>query len=418
MGSALELSLLAINLTQRCNLACEHCYLDAATLRDGQAGEMSTGEVCQILQDVAAMDNGTMVVLTGGEPLARRDLEDIVGFGADRDLAMVLGTNGTLLTRHRVKSLKEAGLMGVGISVDSLDPEFHDRFRGQTGSWQKTMDGIDNCRAEGLSFQLHFSITDGNAHELQDMIEFARLFEARVLNIFFLVCTGRGESFSDISPLRYEQTLCEIVKAQAKYDDLIIRPRCAPHFKRVAFQQNPQSALNRLSGREGDGCIAGLHYARICDDGKVTACPYIETETGNVRQKPFSSIWQESIEFKRLREPELKGRCGHCEYRQLCGGCRARPLAAGHELMDEDEFCSYVPRTDNIIEPLQEFTGDISWTDEAHIRLQKIPRFIRKMVKKRAETFVVEQGETRVTSEHLATLSAKRFGGKPPHRPS
>lgn len=418
MYSAPELSLLAINLTRRCNLACEHCYLDATTLRDGHADEMSTEEVFGILKDVATMDNGTMVVLTGGEPLARRDLEDVVRFGADQDLAIVLGTNGTLLTKRRVSSLLEAGLMGAGISVDSLDPEFHDRFRGQAGSWQKTMNGIENCRVAGLSFQLHFSITDGNVHELQDMIEFARLAEARVLNIFFLVCTGRGESYSDISPLRYEQTLQEIVKAQAKYDDLIIRPRCAPHFKRVAHQLNPQSLMNRLSGREGDGCIAGIHYARICDDGKVTACPYMETVTGNIREQSLSSIWQDSAEFKQLREPDLKGRCGRCEYRQLCGGCRARPLAAGRSLMDADEFCSYVPRTDALIEPLQGVAGDIGWTDEAYTRLQRIPRFIRKMVKKRAEVFVAGQGETQVTSEHLATLSAKRFGGKPPYRRS
>ena len=412
-----DLSLLAINLTQRCNLACKHCYLDATTLRDGHSDELSATELYALLDDVAAMDNGTMVVLTGGEPLARRDLEDIVRYGANKDLAMVVGTNGTLLTKRRVKRLLEAGLMGAGISVDSLDPVFHDSFRGQQGSWQKTMDGIENCRAAGLSFQLHFSITDGNVHELQDVIEFARLCGARVLNIFFLVCTGRGESFSDISPLRYEQTLQEIVKAQAKYEDLIIRPRCAPHFKRVAHQQNPKSPLNRLSGREGDGCIAGIHYARVCDDGKVTACPYIESSVANIRDQSFSSIWQDSGVFMQLREPELKGRCGRCEYRQLCGGCRARPLAAGKDLMDADEFCSYVPRGETLIQPLQENPQDISWTEEAQARLQKIPRFIRKMVKKRAETYVADQGESQVTSEHLATLSARRFGGKPPFRP-
>jgi len=412
-----ELSLLAINLTQRCNLACEHCYLDATTLRDGHSNELSTEELYHLLNDISAMDNGTMVVLTGGEPLARRDLEDIVRHGADKDLAMVLGTNGTLLTKRRVKSLMQAGLMGAGISVDSLDPAFHDSFRGQQGCWQKTMDGIENCRAAGLSFQLHFSITDGNVHELQDMIEFAHLCGARVLNIFFLICTGRGESFSDISPLRYEQILQEIVKAQEKYEDLIIRPRCAPHFKRVAHQQNPQSQLNLLSGREGDGCIAGIHYARVCDDGKVTACPYIESSSGSIREQTFSSIWQDASAFQQLREPELTGRCGRCEYRQLCGGCRARPLAAGKGLMDADDFCSYVPRTNELIKPLLNSPQNIAWTEEAQTRLQRIPRFIRKMVKKRAETYVAGQGESQVTAEHLTALSAKRFGGKPPFRP-
>jgi len=412
-----ELSLLAINLTQRCNLACAHCYLDATTLRDGSDDEMSTSEVCTLLDDIAAMDNGTMVVLTGGEPLARRDIEDIVRHGAGKQLAMVLGTNGALLTRQRVKTLKAAGLMGAGISVDSLDPAFHDQFRGQSGSWQKTMNGIENCREAGLSFQLHFSITDGNAHELNDMIEFARLSEARVMNIFFLVCTGRGESFSDISPLKYEQSLREIVRAQSRYTDLIIRARCAPHYKRVAHQLVPESPLNQISGRDGDGCIAGIHYARVTHDGIVTACPYIETPVGQLKQQKFSEIWKQANDFKSLREPQLSGRCGRCEYRKLCGGCRARPVALGGELMEEDNFCTYVPGNASVIEPLQMRQGEISWSAEAEQRLQRIPRFIRKMVKKRAEAYVTEQGETEVTGEHLATLSARRFGGKPPARP-
>lgn len=412
-----ELSLLAINLTQRCNLACEHCYLDATTLRDGSEDELSTGEVCKLLDTIAAMDNGTMVVLTGGEPLARRDIEQIVKHGTDKQLAMVLGTNGALLTRERTRALKEAGLMGAGISVDSLDPAFHDQFRGQTGSWQKTMNGIENCREAGLSFQLHFSITDGNAHELNDMIEFARLSNARVLNVFFLICTGRGESFSDISPLRYEKSLQEIIQAQNQHEDLIIRARCAPHFKRVAHQLAPESPLNQISGREGDGCIAGIHYARITHDGKVTACPYIDTAVGHIRQQNFKQIWSNADDFKSLREPQLNGRCGRCEYQQLCGGCRARPVAAGRELMDEDSFCSYVPGSAPVIVPLPSLSHTVRWSDEAEQRLSRIPRFIRNMVKKRAEAYVAELGEVIVTTEHLSTLSARRFGGKPPEKP-
>ncbi len=413
-----DLSLLAINLTQRCNLACEHCYLDATTLQNGNDNELGTKEVCSLLDDIAAMDNGTMVVLTGGEPLIRRDLEIIIKHGSGNNLAMVLGTNGALLTKQRINTLQKAGLMGAGISVDSLNPEFHDNFRGQQGSWKKTMNGIENCRQANLSFQIHFSIMDNNAHELTEMIEFARLVEARVLNIFFLVCTGRGESFSDISPLRYEQTLKEIIKAQESYTDLIIRPRCAPHYKRIAFQQNPHSKMNQIAGREGDGCIAGIHYARVNYNGTVTPCPYIETSSGNIREQKFNEIWADAVDFKKLREATLLDRCGRCEYQQLCGGCRARPVAEGNNLMASDNFCAYVPGGGAIIQPLQTLEASISWSKEADTRLQRIPVFIRKMVKKRAETYVAEQGETEVTTEHLATLSARRFGGKPPQRPS
>jgi len=407
-----ELSLLAINLTQRCNMRCSHCYLDAGQLCDGGDNELSVSEVQDILDQVASRDWGTMVVLTGGEPLLRHDLEDMIAHGAERGLAMVVGTNGMALTAKRVKSLKQAGLLGVGISLDSLDETYHDNFRGLAGSWKRTMAGIEMCRSHDLSFQLHFSITEANADQLPAMIDFARASGARVLNAFFLVCTGRGESMSDISPLRYERVLSQIVSAQEKYTDLIIRARCAPHYKRIAHQKNPESGLNRMSGQEGDGCIAGTRYCRITPQGGVTACPYIPDEEGNIRQRNFLDIWDKAPNFVRLRAPELKGKCGQCEYSQLCGGCRARPVAFGKDLMDEDTLCVYVPKNGAVILPLSDDEHlHIRWNSEAEQRLSHIPSFVRKMVKKRAEAYVAEIGQTMVTSEHLAALSARRFGG-------
>lgn len=413
-----DLNLLAINLTRRCNLACAHCYLDADTLRDGSPDELRTEEVQDVLDQVAARDSGTMVVLTGGEPLARRDLEAIIAHGAGRDLAMVVGTNGTMLTRRRVRSLREAGALGVGISVDSLDPAHHDGFRGLPGAWEKTMAGIENCRADGLDFQIHFSIGDANAHELSAMIAFSRAAGARVLNIFFLVCTGRGEAMSDISPQRYEEVLREIVQSQARHTDLIIRARCAPHFKRVAFQCNPDSQLNRISGRDGDGCIAGIHYCRITPEGGVTACPYIEAEQGSIRERGFLDIWDHGADFQRLRAPKLGGKCGLCEYRELCGGCRARPVALGDDLLDADPICAYTPGTGPTVVPLSSLDNrHVRWSAEADQRLARIPAFVRKLVKKRAEAYVAELGEAIVTPAHLSTLSARRFGGGGPARP-
>jgi AdoMet-dependent heme synthase len=413
-----ELSLVAINLTRRCNLACEHCYLDADTLRDGSKDELTTEEVCRLLDEVVNCGDGTMVVLTGGEPLARRDVEKIASYGSQRDLAMVVGTNGTLLTEQRVKSLQQAGVLGAGISLDSLVPEFHDSFRGKTGSWSKTMNGIENCRKLGLDFQIHFSVTEGNAHELDAMIDFCRSSGARVLNIFFLVCTGRGEAVTDISPSHYEQILNEIIDAQQRYADLIIRARCAPHFKRVAWQRDPDSALNRISGKEADGCIAATHYCRITPEGGVTACPYISSEAGNIRQQGFSEIWKSAAEFELLRNPVLSGSCGACEFRQLCGGCRARPAANGQGLMDEDPICMYVPGSGDVIQPVQEGDyNDIDWSLEAQQRLSRIPSFLRRMVKKRAEAYVFELGEKIVRPEHLSVLAAKRFGNSRPRKP-
>ncbi|MCW8884471.1 MAG: radical SAM protein [Motiliproteus sp.] len=413
-----DLYLLAINLTKRCNLACAHCYLDADTLKNGAKEELSAKEVCQVLDQVADRDQQTMVVLTGGEPLLRPDLEEIVHHGAQRGLAMVTGTNGTLLTDRRVKSLKEAGLLGAGISVDSLEPEFHDQFRGVSGCWSRTMAGIKNCRNNDLSFQIHFSINDNNAHQLPEVIEFSRRQGARVLNVFFLICTGRGESQSDISPYQYERVLEQLVQAQAEYPDLIIRPRCAPHYKRIAYQQAPDAQINRISGNEGDGCIAATHYCRISPSGGVTACPFIEEEVGNIRDQSLIKIWDSAPAFEALRQPDLKGDCGACEYQKLCGGCRARPYALGGSLMDSDPWCAYRPQGGEVIQPLQVLDSNLRWSEDAERRLNLIPGFIRKMVRKRTEAYVQDLGENLITCDHLNQLAAKRFGkGKMPSRP-
>ena len=411
------LFLLAINLTERCNLGCAHCYMDAQTLAQGAADELSSLEVRELLDNIAARSTETMVVLTGGEPLLRADLEELITHGRALGLSMVVGSNGLGLTDRRAASLKAAGAMGVGISVDSLDPAKHDAFRGISGAWAKTMNGIEACRRQDLPFQIHFSVTESNAEEVPAMIDFACTCGARVLNVFFLVCTGRGQSMSDISAATYERVLEQLVLAQERSEDLLIRARCAPHFKRLAYQRNPASPLTRATGYEGGGCLAGIHYCRITPQGGVTACPYIPYAEGSIRERPFWDIWEGAQGFQQLRQPELNGLCGQCEYRLLCGGCRARPLAQGGSLMDSDPWCAYRPQGGPVIEPLAQQTSELRWTDEAKQRLSRVPSFLRKMVAARAEAYAAELGLTEVTAEHLATLAARRFGASGPPRP-
>ncbi len=414
MSNHNDLFLLAVNLTRRCNLACAHCYLDAETLKNGSTDELKTDEVKVLLDQVASRGTDTMVVLTGGEPLLRRDLEEMVAHGSGLGLSIVIGTNGVLLSDNRVKSLQAAGAMGLGISLDSLDPTSHDQFRGCSGGWEKTLSGMESCRRYGLPFQVHFSVTEENADEIRSMIDFATNVGAHVLNIFFLICTGRGESMSDITPERYERVLEELVDAQAG-TDLIVRARCAPHFKRVASMRDPASRLTRADGYDGGGCLAGIHYCRITPEGKITACPFVPDEEGDLRQTPFWEIWDNSPAFSQLRNPQLDGKCGACEYRLLCGGCRARPRALGGTLMDTDPWCIYEPGGAELIQPLgEESSVGIIWSEQAEQRLSRVPGFLRKMVKKRAEDFVRESGESTVLVTHMETLAARRFGDTGP----
>jgi len=402
--------LVALNLTRRCNLRCEHCYLDAGTRFDGGDEEISTDEVKKLIDQIADLSEECMVVMTGGEPLLRPDIETLVAYAADRQLMVVLGTNGVLLNHERVARLKSVGLAGAGISVDSLDPAFHDEFRRCPGAWEKTMASLDACRNAGLAFQIHFSVTDDNAHEFEAMVDFAKSAGALALNVFFLVCTGRGEKVTNISRDTYEDVLRRVTVASHDENELMIRAKCAPHFKRMALELDPNWPITLAQGYEAGGCLAGTRYCRVTPEGAVTACPYMEAEVGSVRETDFADIWQNAEQFKALRQPKLEGRCGDCEYTKMCGGCRARPFARDGNLMGEDFLCGYQPGQGAVIEPLGDSGQTLVWSREAETRLNRVPPFVRRMVRRGVEDFVREQGRSSVEPGDMAEVARRRFG--------
>jgi len=404
--------LVALNLTRRCNLRCAHCYLDAGTLERGTADELSTEEVEALLDDIARLGDETMVVFTGGEPTLRHDLARLIGYASGLGLMPVLGTNGTLLADDRLVTLKKAGLQGAGISLDSLDPAFHDDFRGAPGCWEKAMNAIDACKRNKVRFQIHFSVTDDNADELDDMISFARSAKAFVLNVFFLVCTGRGEKVTNISAETYDRVLRRVTEAARNETGLIVRAKCAPHFKRMAMELDPAWPVTAAHGYEAGGCLAGTRYCRVTPEGDVTACPYMEEPVGNLRHDQFVDLWQDAPQFKALRSPVLEGRCGACEYSKLCGGCRARPLARDGNLMGEDFLCAYVPRGGATIETLPISQNGLRWTPEAETVLDRIPAFVRQFVRRRAEDHVRAQGGVIVTADVMGEMARARFKGR------
>ncbi|MBC8258801.1 MAG: radical SAM protein [SAR324 cluster bacterium] len=380
--------LVALNLTQRCNLKCAHCYLDAGGKTDSAKDELSTSELKALFSEISERAEGTLIVLTGGEPLLRPDIVELTAAGNALGLRMVLGTNGMLLTSKVAQELKGAGLQGVGISLDNLHPEGHDRFRGVSGAWEKTLTAIRACRACGLHVQLHTTVTHQNANQIEAFVEFAKKEGASILNFFFLVCTGRGQWMNDISPEQYEDVLERIAELQRETKSLMIQARCAPHFKRILYQHDSQSAFTRAQGYDGGGCPAATHYCRIDPQGNVTPCPYMENVAGNIRQSGFWNIWNESSLFQRFRSPSLNGRCGSCEFRNLCGGCRARAQERFEDIMAEDPTCTWQPKTNLPVAidlPSGKLDGSVEWSAEAEKRLKRIPIFLRGMIRKRLE---------------------------------
>ena len=407
--------LVALNLTQRCNLGCAHCYLDAKVMKRGAADELSTAEVRRVLDGIAEVGPEAMVVLTGGEPLLRPDLDDIAAHAAGLGLMVVVGSNGLLLTPKRVDRLQRAGVAGIGLSIDSLDSAHHDAFRGRRGAWLKTMAAIDACRDAGLPFQIHFSVTDETADEIHAMVAFARDAGALVLNVFFMVCTGRGEKYSGISPEKYEAVLACVARAAREETRLMVRAKCAPHFKRIAHATDPDWQITAAQGYDAGGCIAGTRYARVTPNGTVTPCPFMATSAGSVREAGFAAIWRDAPVLNALRRPKLEGRCGACEYSVLCGGCRARPLARDGNMMGEDFLCSYQPQGGAVVQPLRSESGALCWSPEAEAQLARVPGFVRRMVRRRAEAHVRGDGRTEVTAADLHELRRNRFGdGGPP----
>ena len=409
--------LVALNLTERCNLRCAHCYLDAGTRRRGGPAELATAEVTRILDSIATLGDETMVVLTGGEPLLRPDIFAIARHAASLGLTVVMGTNGTLLDDARVAALVKAGVSAVGISLDSLDPGYHDRFRGRAGAWGKTMAGIDACRRGGLMVQLHFTVTDDNAGELDGMIAFAGSVGAVLLNVFFVVCTGRGQSLTNVSPEVHERVLIRVAEAARDETRVMVRARCAPHFKRLALAITPPLAVTLADGYEAGGCLAGTRYCRVTPSGELTPCPYMAASAGSLRETDFATLWREAPLFGTLRAPHLEGRCGDCEYARLCGGCRARPLARSGNLMGEDFLCTYQPQGGGTVEAISETGASLAWSAEAEARLRRVPAAVRRFVRRRAEGHVRALGERRVTAEHLDALARHRFGDRLPMRP-
>ncbi|MBU4533102.1 MAG: putative heme d1 biosynthesis radical SAM protein NirJ2 [Eubacteriales bacterium] len=323
--------LVSWNTTNACNLACAHCYRDAgARAKD----ELDTREGKALIDEIAKAGFKIMI-FSGGEPLMRPDIYELIAYASEKGLRPVLGSNGTLITPEVGRKLVEAGARAIGISIDSVDPEAHDRFRAMPGSWQAAVDGMKNCQAVGLPFQIHTTVMDWNYEETEALTDLAVGLGAMAHHVFFLVPTGRGKDIENttLREVEYEKLLRRILNKQ-KQVAIELKPTCAPQFMRVADQVGVETRFKR-------GCLAGLSYCLINPVGEVQPCAYMQAKIGNVRETPFSELWRNAEVFKRLRTRAYSGRCGSCDYGDRCGGCRARAEYYHGDYMAEEPWCLY-----------------------------------------------------------------------------
>ena len=327
------LRVVAWELTGACNLRCTHCRASAGMVSDD---ELTTAEALSFIDSLA--HHRPLLIMTGGEPLMRADLFELVAHARERGLRCVLSTNGTLLTPELAARIRESGIRRVSISVDGAAPATHDHVRGG-GNFKRSLRGAQYILDAGLELQINTTLTQENIHERCAMLELALGLGAKAFHVFMLVPTGRAKKESEVSPSQYERTLHWLYEAIKQHPEIEIRPTCAPHYFRVVHEMEGSIPQGRA------GCLGGVSFCFVSRAGDVYPCGYLPLKAGSIRKSNIGDIWEGSPVFSSLREPDaLHGKCGQCEYRVVCGGCRARAYALTEDVLAPEPFCTHTPK--------------------------------------------------------------------------
>lgn len=342
-----ELRLVAWETTRNCNLACVHCR---ASADKGPFKEELDIQCAFDLMDQIAEIGKPIIILTGGEPLLREDIFDIAKYGTNKGFRMVMAPNGTLITENKAKQMSDAGIKRISVSLDGANKESHDVFRGVNGAFEGAVKGIEIAKKQGLEFQINTTVTRANFNGIKAIHELAVKLGAVAHHIFLLVPTGRGKYIIDqeISAKDYESTLnwfCELRETTP----LQLKATCAPHYYRILRQRAKEQGKTVTFKTHGldavtRGCLGGTGFCFISHRGIVQPCGFLDINCGDVRKMSFKDIWNNSDVFNTLRDfDNLKGKCKTCEYKKVCGGCRARAYELTGDYMAEEPLCSYQP---------------------------------------------------------------------------
>ena len=383
-------------VTKGCNLRCIHCRATATEL--SSPTDLPTTKALEIIDQIAAVSS-PILVLSGGEPLYRSDIFQLARYGRDRGLRVALATNGTLVTREIARMISDSGVKRVSISLDGADAATHDSFRGIPGAFEAALYGFRNLKEVGMSVQINTTIARHNGHQLPQVLELAKSVGADALHTFLLVPVGCGVDIADeqmVPPEEYERMLNWFYDRSLE-GGIELKATCAPHYfrvvrqRRVADRRAAESAASEAAshpgaigptdmlmpggtgislkpqspppghhtghpgGHPGDmnamtkGCLAGTGVCFISHEGEVFPCGYLPAIAGDLRKEKFADIWSNAKVFNELRDTDnLKGKCGCCEFRNICMGCRARAFAKTGDYLDEEPFCIYEPKSPHL----------------------------------------------------------------------
>ncbi|MBE6441277.1 MAG: heme b synthase [Desulfovibrio desulfuricans] len=339
--------LIAWEVTRSCNLACKHCRAEAHP--EPYPGELSTEEA-RALIDTFPQVGSPIIIFTGGDPMMRADVYELVAYAHAKGLICAFSPNGTLITPETARKIREAGVNRCSISIDGPDAASHDSFRGVPGAFDASLRGIGCLKDAGVPFQINTTVTRNNLGSFRRIFELCERLGAAAWHIFLLVPMGRAAGLADqvISAGEYEEVLHWLYDFR-KSTRMHLKATCAPHYYRIMRQRAREEGLPVTPDNFGmdaltRGCLGGTGFCFISHVGQVQPCGYLELNCGNVRETPFPQIWRESEYFRQFRTQSCyKGKCGVCEYHKVCGGCRARAYSMHGDHMGEEPLCSHIP---------------------------------------------------------------------------
>lgn len=342
------LRLVAWEVTRSCNLVCKHCRAEAHT--EPYPNEFSTEEA-KALIDTFPETGSPIIIFTGGEPLMRPDIFELVRYARSKGLRSVMAPNGTLITPEIAKEIKDSGIARCSISIDGAEAESHDTFRGMPGAFDASMRGIAYLKEHGVEFQINTTVAKWNLNKFKDIFALAEKLGAAAWHIFLLVPMGRATEIQEqvISAEEYEEVLNWFYDFR-KTTSMHLKATCAPHYYRIMRQRAKEDGVPVTPENFGmdartRGCLGGTGFCFISHTGQVQPCGYLELDCGNVRSTPFPEIWRSSTYFQQFRTPvAYKGKCKTCEYHKVCGGCRARAYSIHGDHMAQEPLCSYTPK--------------------------------------------------------------------------
>ena len=355
-------------LTRACLLACKHCRAKAQTKR--HSDELTTEEAYRVIDQILTFGK-PIIVITGGDPLMREDLLEIIEYATSKGLRVAVAFSGTkLATKRKIEKLKDAGVSRIAISLDGSNPEIHDHFRGKTGTFEISLKILEYAKDVGLSRQVNTTVTKYNIFDLPNIMKLCLDMDVTLWDLFFIVPTGRAKPDLMPSAQEFEDVLCWLYDV-GKKTPLNVKSSAACHFRRIEYMRDRglyniklsetyyklKAKLDELKydkkdnkkvEKDGIRRIVGITDGRgmlfISHIGEVYPSGFLPIVAGNVREKTLKEIYLNSPIFRDLRDPnKLKGKCGICEFRFICGGSRARAYAMTGDYLAPEPMCIYVP---------------------------------------------------------------------------